>query len=338
MPFNIVRNDITQMDVDAIVNAANTQLKMGGGVCGAIFIAAGAIPLQQTCDDIGHIETGQAVITPGFALKAKYIIHTAGPIYQDGKHGEKDLLLACYRNSLQQALQAQCQSVAFPLISSGIYGYPKEEAIAVAREAILDFLSEHDMDVYLVVFDASAFAASKALLKNVASYISEHYVDEAQSKDLRPCIASARAVFLENMVEECQDTSETPAFLKAKHDVEDVIGKLDAPFTTTLIRLIQTKNKTEVETYKKANIDRRLFSKIRSGKGYMPSKRTVIALAIALELDIVETEAFLKKAGFALSSSQKLDVIVQYFIENGIYEIFDINEVLFHYDQPLLGG
>ncbi len=152
MPFNIVRNDITQMDVDAIVNAANTRLEMGGGVCGAIFKAAGEIPLQQACNAIGYIETGQAVITSGFALKAKYIIHTAGPIYQDGKQGEKNLLLASYRNSLQQALQAQCQSIAFPLISSGIYGYPKEEAIDVAREAILAFLSENDMDVYLVVF------------------------------------------------------------------------------------------------------------------------------------------------------------------------------------------
>lgn len=163
MPFRLVRQDITKMQVDAIVNAANTALQMGGGVCGAIFRAAGSAELQAACDRLAPIRTGEAVITPGFHLPARYIIHTAGPVYRDGKHGEEELLRSCYLNSLKMAQAHQCKSIAFPLISSGIYGYPKEEALRVAIRAIQDFLAEHDMEVYLVVFDEETFAISERL-------------------------------------------------------------------------------------------------------------------------------------------------------------------------------
>ena len=152
MPLCIIRNDITKMRVDAIVNAGNTDLRMGGGACGAIFSVAGAEELQAACSTLSPIRTGEAVITSGFALPAKYIIHTAGPIYRDGKQGEENLLRSCYKNALDLAKKHGCESIAFPLISSGIYGYPKDAALAVATSAIEEWLFDNDMDVSLVLF------------------------------------------------------------------------------------------------------------------------------------------------------------------------------------------
>ncbi|HZK17728.1 MAG TPA: macro domain-containing protein [Clostridia bacterium] len=154
MPFFTVHRDITKMKTDAIVNAANTGLQMGGGVCGAIFRGAGSSELQSACDKLAPIKTGEAVITPGFNLPAKFIIHTAGPVYhrQDPLQSE-ELLRKAYLNSLKLAAENKCTSISFPLISSGIYGYPKDEALRVATGAIQDFLEEQNMDVYLVLFD-----------------------------------------------------------------------------------------------------------------------------------------------------------------------------------------
>lgn len=360
MPFNIVREDITRMNVDAIVNAANTELQMGGGVCGAIFKAAGAKKLQAACNVLGPINTGEAVVTPGFKLPAKYIIHAAGPVYRqhDARQSEEYLRLA-YLNSLQAAVEAQCDSVAFPLISSGIYGYPKDEALRVASTAIQDFLADHDLDVYLAVFDQGAFASSQKLLGEVASYIDEHYVDKHLERRGRLLSVERQAMAAELVDEPTDDAAagalaqpicglhedeplafaspmpSTPA--AALPSLDDLVGKLDEPFSTTLLRLIDAKGKTDVEVYKRANLDRKLFSKIRTAKSYMPSKRTAIALAIALELSLKETDDLLERAGYALSRSQKFDVIIEYFIVKGKYDIFAINEVLFQYDQPLLG-
>lgn len=288
MPFTTIRNDITKLKVDAIVNAANTDLAQGGGVCGAIFKAAGAVKLQSACDALAPIKTGEAVITQGFNLPAKHIIHTSGPVYRGGKNNEEAQLLACYTNSLKLAAEHNLESIAFPLISSGIYGYPKAEALRVATDAIRSFISEHDMDVTLVVFDQEALSVSEELLGSVQSYIDEHYVDE--------------------------------------------------PFSATLMCLIDRTGKKDAEIYRRANIDRRLFSKIRSNAHYAPSKPTVLAFAIALELDLCQTSDLLECAGFALSHSCKFDVIVEYFIQSKKYDVFEINEVLFSYDQPLLGG
>lgn len=334
MPFTIVRNDITKMAVDAIVNAANTELQMGGGVCGAIFKAAGAVELQTACNKLAPIKTGEAIITPGFNLPAKYIIHTAGPVYKGGKHGEAELLRACYLNSLELAVENKCESIAFPLISSGIYGYPKEEALRAATSAIYDFLANHEIDVCLVVFDAASFSISEQLLGVIESYIDQHYAD--MRLDVR-----RRQRFFEvespRLVEEEKSSDPMQVPFPAQ-GFDNLIGNLDEQFSETLLRLIDAKGKCDVDIYKRANIDRRLFSKIRGGKGYMPGKRTAIALAVALELTLVETEDLLKRAGYALSHSQKSDVIIEYFIVNEKYNIFEINEVLFHYDQPLLGG
>lgn len=342
MPFTIVRQDITKMKVDAIVNAANTDLQMGGGVCGAIFKAAGAVQLQAACDKLAPIKTGEAVITSGFDLPAKFVIHAAGPVYryQNAEQSEK-LLRSAYMESLRLAIENNCESIAFPLISSGIYGYPKDEALQVATAAIQDFLVNNDIDITLAVFDKSAFTVSRELLGAVESYIDEHYVDTHQIKrrkllDVeRQAISEAdeRAnIFNEPLLEEMLAPIGAPAPL------DDLVGNLDEPFSQMLLRLIDAKGMTDVEVYKRANLDRKLFSKIRSNKGYTPSKRTAIALAVALKLSLDETDDLLERAGYALSHAVKFDVIVEYFIANGKYDVFAINEVLFEYDQPLLGG
>jgi len=348
MPFKIIRNDITTLRVDAIVNAANTSLQMGGGVCGAIFNAAGADRLQAECDNLAPIKTGEAVVTQGFNLPAKYIIHTAGPVYRGGNQGEETLLRSCYICSLELALKFDCESIAFPLISSGIYGYPKADALRVATTAIRDFISEHDIDVSLVVFDKEALAVGEELLGAVESYIDEHYVDEkAPLYSRRELLDVERRAFSDAditilrmpmplVAEEAilDKIASAPAGLC----LDDLVGNLDEPFSATLLRLIDATGKKDSEVYNRANIDRRLFSKIRSNANYAPSKSTVLAFAIALELTLGQTEDLLERAGFALSHSRKFDVIVEYFIQSRKYDIFEINEVLFSYDQPLLGG
>ena len=339
MPFTIVRQDITQMKVDAIVNAANTDLAQGGGVCGAIFKAAGARELQAACDKLAPIYTGEAVITPGFKLPAKHVVHTAGPVYRNGKHGEEEQLRSCYLNSLKCAVENKCVSIAFPLISSGIYGYPKEAALRVATAAIGEFLAEHEVDVYLAVFDKAAFTVSEKLLGEVASYIDEHYVEEHQEVRRKMLAVEQEALDEAAAPQAFVDAMLAPSIAGTPpENLDDLIGRLDEPFSAMLLRLIDAKGKTDVDVYKRANLDRKLFSKIRTGKGYTPSKKTAVALAVALELNLDETDDLLERAGYALSRSQKFDVIVEYFIVSGKYDIFEINEVLFKYDQPLLGG
>lgn len=343
MPFKIVRNDITKMKTEAIVNAANTELKMGGGVCGAIFKAAGAAQLQAACDKLAPIKTGEAVITPGFNLRAKFVIHAAGPVYRQwNKEQNEQHLRAAYTNSLKRAIENKCESIAFPLISSGIYGYPKDEALQVATSAIQDFLTNHDLDVTLVVFDKSTFTISRELIGAVESYIDEHYVVAHQIKRRQLLDVEREAL---NEADEDVSKYNEPIFeeilapsIGAPAPLDDLVGDLDEPFSQMLLRLIDAKEMTDVEVYRRANLDRKLFSKIRSNKGYMPSKRTAIALAVALELSLDETDDLLERAGYALSHAVKFDVIVEYFITNGKYDVFEINEVLFEYDQPLLGG
>jgi len=333
MPLTIVRNDITKMHVDAIVNAANTALQMGGGVCGAIFEAAGEEKLKSACSRLAPIQTGTAVITPGFNLPAKYVIHAAGPVYRDGRYGEEAQLRSCYTNSLDLAQKNGCESIAFPLISSGIYGYPKDEALAVATSAIGAWLLKNDMDVSIVVFDKTAFALSRKLLSEVKAFIDENYVgryDEARRR--------RKLLDVENNAFEAVQHVELKMAIPRDGTLGDVIGHLDEPFSTTLFRLVDAKGKTDAEVYKRANFDRRLFSKIRTDKDYRPSKKTILAFAVALELTLAETTDLLERAGLALSRSMLFDVIVEYFITRGKYDIFEINNVLYEHDQPVLGG
>lgn len=328
MPLQIVRNDITKMEVDVIVNAANSALQMGGGVCGSIFRAAGDTQLQAACDENGQCAVGKAVITDGFQLSTKYIIHTVGPIWQGGKKGESELLASCYKESLQLALNNNLTSIAFPLISSGIYGYPKREALQIAISSISEFLLVNEMDVTIVVFDKQAVELSEKLFQSIHQYIDDHYEEEFSLYENR------REIEFFQTTESIREHEGLPS----KRFLEDILNQMEESFSQKLLRFIDEKGKTDVETYKKANIDRRLFSKIRNSTDYTPMKKTVIAFAIALELNLDETIDLLATAGYTLSNSNKFDLIIQFFIEEQNFNIYEINEALFAFDQVLLGA
>ena len=351
MPFTIVRDDITHVKVDAIVNAANSDLLMGGGVCGAIFRAAGSRKLQAACDKIGHCDTGQAVATPAFALPARHVIHTVGPIWHGGTQGERDLLASCYRTSLELAASLKCSSIAFPLISAGIYGYPKREALEVAQTQIRSFLETHEMDVRLVLFDARVMELADDLRLRVKRYIGDVYVDASGYSARRPW---------ENSFSEPMESYAMPAppaaapsasaapsaaprgskrreRQKLPGTLRNLLSHLDAGFSETLLAMIDERDLKDAQVYKRANLSRQHFSKIRSNPLYRPTKQTVLALAVALELSLDETQLLLQRAGFALSHADRRDVIVEFFIREGIYDVFQINEALFAFDQPLLG-
>lgn len=332
MPLIIVRNDITTMRVDVIVNAANESLLGGGGVDGCIHRAAGPELLAE-CRRLGGCRTGEAKLTRGYRLPCKYIIHTVGPVWHGGDHGEQEQLVSCYRTSLALARKHHCQTVAFPLISSGVYGYPKEQALRTAMDAIGAFLLEHDMTVYLVIFDRSAYQISSRLFADIAAYIDDHYVDaHTDFIRSRPCPAS---IPVETQM------APSPAFSPASRpprSLDDRLKHLDAGFSETLLTRIDRSGKKDSEIYKRANVDRKLFSKIRSNPDYRPSKPTALAFAIALELDLTETRDLIARAGYALSRSSKFDVIIEYFISQRNYNIYEINEALFAFDQSLLGA
>lgn len=325
MPVEIVRNDLTRMQTDAVVNAANTNLKMGGGVCGALFTAAGTHALQKACDEIGHCAVGEAVHTKAFSLNANYIIHTVGPVWQGGDKNEHELLRQCYVKSLELAHHLQCDSISFPLISTGTFGYPKELALKIAVSAIESFLKNHDMHVYLVVFDQQSFGISEKRYQSIAAFINDYEVRMIRQN--HPHFRRMSELESDSFIQESVDLS-----------LEDVVGNIDESFSTCLFRYIDAKGMTDVETYKKANIDRKLFSKIKNSPYYTPLKKTIIAFAIALELDLVELDDLLEKAGYRLSRSHKFDLIILYFIERNNYNIHEINEALFAFDQILLGG
>jgi len=377
MPLKIVRADITKLDVDAVVNAANPTLLGGGGVDGAIHRAAGPGLLME-CMKLGGCKVGQAKLTKAHKLPSKFVIHTVGPKWKGGANGERELLESCYRESLRIAADNQCESVAFPLIASGVYGYPKDQALKVAIDTITAFLIEHEMLVYIVVFDKSSFQISEKLFADITSFIDDKYVD-TRFKFARPCRSDdgESTVLAETTILDDRDTDDCVFSIFSREDqsakrskdqpaacpkaqpaaaspqsrsaapsvskqmftasLEDVVKQIDESFSQMLLRKIDESGMTDAECYKKANVDRKLFSKIRSDVNYRPSKTTAIAFAIALELNLVETKDMLMKAGFALSHSNKFDIIIEYFITNENYNIFEINEALFAFDQSLLG-
>ncbi len=365
MPLHIIRNDITKVHCDAIVNAANTSLLGGGGVDGMIHRAAGPELLKE-CRTLGGCQTGQAKITKGYKLPCKYVIHTPGPIWNGGNNNEKELLTSCYYNSLKLAKDSECKTVAFPLISSGIYGYPKDQALQVASETISRFLSEKapDMIVYIVVFDKNSYLISEKLYSDIRSFIDDNYVDELHNdKELFgtrelfnniPTSAAFDDDIIHNSYENSskssipsnkrgffgrkKNTSAVQSEEKEHQELSVMLQSMDESFSEMLLRKIDEKGMKDSECYKKANIDRKLFSKIRSDRLYKPSKNTALAFAVALELSIEETKDLLQKAGFALSHSSKSDIIIEYFIVKKIYDIITINEALFSFDQKLLGA
>lgn len=339
MPFQIVQGDITKMKVDAIVNAANNLLQRGGGVCGAIFSAADSPLLQEECNKIGHCPTGSAVITKGYKLKAKYIIHAVGPVWRGGNNNEENLLYSAYFESMKLASENNLESIAFPLISSGIYGYPKEEAFRVAKAAINDFLISNEMSVYLVLFDNNLPYLDTEVKREVLEYTTLNYVKPTKDKRLRRLKLNLPIESYGNQYT-IQESPYVPQRDKnlaraGYHSMFDITGET---FSKMLLRLIDERNLTDPEVYKKANMDRKLFSKIRSNEKYKPSKNTVISLAIALNLNLDETNELLRTAGFALSPSNRADLIIEYFIKNSEYNIYKINELLFSFGEALLGA
>lgn len=409
MPLNIIRNDISKVSADAIVNTANPQVAIGAGVDSTIYEAAGADKLLAERAKIGPMEPGQAAATPAFDLDAKYIIHTVGPAWQGGGHGEYEDVANCYRNSLNLADELGCESIAFPLISTGTLGFPKDEALRIATGEISSFLLTHDMMVYMVVFDKESFVLSGKEFSDIRTYIEETEVRErlemlrrggttrniyrpdgitysarrsyrrkghthGKAKDNfseEEVLLNANSVagyidleedaILESTVHSLEDMeptaeeldqieaeAETDALLSIDYledfhgEAEKGIGKMlegrGDTFQKMLFRHIDRKGLKDPEVYKRANIDRKLFSKIRSDANYQPSKRTVLALSVALKLNIDETLDLLQRAGYSLSPASNADLIVGYCITHKIYDIFKINNYLFKYNEPLLAG
>lgn len=323
MPLEIIRNDITKVVADAIVNTANPEVTYGSGVDNAIYAAAGVEELLAERAKIGKMLPGDVACTPAFKLDAKYIIHTVGPVWQGGEKGEADTVAKCYKKALALAKEKNCQSIAFPLIATGTYGFPKSLALRIALSEISSFLFDNEMTAYMVVYDREAFVLSGKLFNDVTEYIGE---PEVVRRDRQRLCAQS------NMKMEASYT------LALDCIVDDMIKNKGTTFQEHLFRIIDRKGLKDVEVYKKANIDRKLFSKIKSNIDYNPSKRTALAFAIALELNLDETLDLLGRAGMTLSSSNEFDIIMKYCIENRITDIIEINCILFEYDQPLLGA
>jgi len=331
MPLHLVRNDITKMRVDAIVNAANSSLLGGGGVDGCIHRAAGP-ELLQACKNLHGCETGQAKITAGYRLPCKYVIHAVGPRWQGGMQGEEEKLRSCYLESLKLATEYRCESVAFPLISAGIYGYPKAEALRVAVDTIAAFLETAELTVYLVIFDRASYEIGAERFSEIAVYIDERYVDAHTD-------SAVRRLDRERLYEaKCSEMSLCETKAVSEPSLEETLQRLGESFSEMLLRKIDESGMTDAQCYKKANIDRKLFSKIRKDKHYQPSKATAVAFALALELPLQELEELLEKAGFALSPASKFDLIVEYFVARGKYNVFEINEALFAFDENPIGA
>ena len=344
MPFEIIRNDITKMRVDAIVNTANPHTTIGFGVDSMIHEAAG-LELLIARRAIGRIETGCAAITSAFNLHAKYVIHTVGPIWENGDNGEEALLRNCYDNSLKLAVENKCKSIAFPMISTGNYGFPKDKALQIAISAFSAFLLEHEIQIYLVVFDRTSFKLSEKLFQSVTSYIDENYVEEHRvvGYAIRQNNRSYR--WRQQEIEACESCSTldklqplAPMQASETMTLEDMLNQTDVGFAETLLDLIVKTGKKDSEIYTRANVSRQHFSKIRNNPDYRPTKPTAVAFAIALELDLEQTKDLIGRAGYALTNSSKFDVIIRFFIESGNYNMMDINTTLFEFDQTLLGS
>lgn len=382
MAFQIVRNDITKITADAIVNTANPEPVCMAGTDSAIYAAAGADKLLEARRKIGMIEEGSVAVTPAFDLDAKYIFHTVGPVWQGGDKGEKEVVKNCYVNCLNKALELGVESIAFPLIATGVYGFPKAEALQIATSVFSSFLSENEMSITLVVFDNESFALSGKIFAGIDQFIDDHYVEaktdeeygfgnaisdseaamedaaEEPAEDARRRRKEERFRFLNRRMlareEECRmapppehaapvaaagAAMAAPASpkMQAKRSLDDVMKNLSETWSESLLRMITEKGYEDTEVYKRANVDRKLFSKIRSNKDYKPKKTTAVAFALALRLNLDETKDFIARAGYAFSPSSKFDLIIEYFIENEVYDFMTINIALFDHDEPMIG-
>ena len=341
MPLQILRQDITKMRVDAIVNTTNEEMIGYSGVDLAIHTIAGA-ELDAECAKLAPLGLGQAKLSGAYGLPCKCVIHTSGPVWRGGLVGESIILRSCYIESLKLAVKSGCRSVAFPLISSGVYGYPKDQVLKFAIQTITEFLFDHELTVYLCVFDKESYSFSQKLFSDIQEFINDEYVDEHDedfyenfddSIDEMPMAKCIQAPMCADAMMPCKRETSSAA----GKSLREYMKQMDRSFQEMLFDLIDESGMTDVECYKKANVDKRTFSKIKSNKDYKPSKQTVIAFAISLQLDMDTTQELLATAGFTLSRSKVFDKIIRYFIHNSNYDIFEINEALFEFDQQLLG-
>ena len=345
MPLQIIRQDITKMHVDGIVNTTNEEMVGYSGVDFAIHSAAGP-ELDVECQKIAPLGLGEAKITRGYNLPCKYVIHTSGPVWEGGLYGERVLLQSCYLESLKLALKHGCESVAFPLISAGTYGYPKDQVLRFAVQTITEFLHEHELMVYLCVFDRESYTFSQTLFEDIQSFIGDD--DEDEDEYLGDAVLGDEMFDMaadDKCSRICCDSLEPAAAPRVEkphsafaRTLDDYLKQMDRSFAQMLFDLIDERGMTDVECYKKANVDRRTFSKIKSNKDYRPSKQTVVAFAISLQLDMDQTQELLATAGLTLSRSNVFDKIIRYFIHNENYDISEINQALFEFDQVLLGA
>lgn len=329
MPLHIIRQDISKVKADIVVNSINSEPSIGNGVDKAIFNDA----LFDERIKLGHIDIGETYITPSHLDNCKYVIHTVGPLWIDGLHDEEELLELCYRRSLNLLLEYKLKSIAFPLISTGNLHFPKDIALNIAIKTISEYLLKYDINIYIVVFDKSSYQISKKIFNEIEEFIDDNYIEDSYN------IEYTNRIFKNNIQDfKPLELEETRFNCEA-----DIIGlgsinlEVDESFSECLLRLIDERNLKDSDVYKKANIDRKHFSKIRSNKHYQPKKITAIAFAIALELNIEETNDFIAKAGYILTNSSKFDIIIKYYIKNHNYNIFEINQTLFEYDLPLIG-
>ena len=343
MPFLMIRNDITKVAADAIVNPANRDLLQGSGTSRAIYQAAGEQELTAACEAIGHCDLGRAVCTPAFGLPAKYIFHAVCPMWHGGGDGEAEQLAGAYRSALELAAAYHCESVAFPLLSSGNYGYPKEQAFRIAVDIITQYVMEHDLTVYLVLYDRDSLAVSRKLFTSVEEYIDDHYVaqnDESYRFDRRRREWAEQRRLEEAAALPMLGAVPAPAAAapKAARSLESLMDNLGESFTTRLLRTIDERGLKDSTVYKQSNISRQHFSKIQCNRDYNPKKKTVLAFAVGLRLSEDETIDLLKSAGYAFSDGSKRDWIVRYCLEHKIYNINQVNAILFEWEQEQLGA
>ena len=328
MPFEIVRENITKLPVDAIVNPTDSWFSGSGGVDRAVHQAAGA-GLRQACGEFEPLGQGELRVTPGFGLPCEYVFHTRGPVWAGGRKNEAALLRACYLNALLKAGEMGLSSVAFPLISSGTFGFPKDRVLSIATAAIRDYLTVTDgeLAVYLCIYDRDAYKISRRGEL-------ERFLRTSGEESFLEC-KSARPPMEDSLCFETLPCEARPC--EAPEDLGAWLKNQDDSFAVTLLKLIDRKNMTEVQCYKRANVSKKTFWKINNEPKYKPSKQTVLAFAIALELTLEETEDLLRTVGFSLSHSNTFDMIIEFYIRRGIYDIYEINAALYQFDQICLG-
>lgn len=352
MPFKIVRNDITHVKADVIVNTANPKPIYASGTDLAIYQAAGADELLAERKKVGCIERGDIAVTGAYALNAKYIIHTVGPVWVDGKHEEFETLESCYAKSLQKALELGCDSIAFPLISTGVYGFPKDKALQIAVSVFSRFLLENEMQIVLVVFDKKSFQLFGQLVGEIDSFIDANYIRQKRRSEYsrRPFNRSrieSDITYDSEVYEECsryteEEENETELLMSVPMpekamSLEEELENVGMSFHDKLFELIGKSGMDNKDVWKRANLDRKHFSKIQCDEKYHPKKKTVMALCIALELDLEQAKDLLARADWAFSPSSKVDLIVQKAIIDKQYDIYQLNLLLFQYTNEILG-